>query len=407
MPRDNLFKPYRLKDYTKSELLVYVVDALSGGEFYKSLNDYFSHELDDILCKHFSWVYHGSIIWPFVAIKMVFDKFMGPQERIIHIYPYEGHSMFENNHYYEHGTIRALHEFYLESNYQNNHHEKTIFMNGDNNLQQRYDEWFSKNNYPYKFTMIPFNYWFSATKNDIVRKFPNGRPDYEWAPDDYDRFNTIGREQFNFESLKTRKPSKDFLSLNGLEKSNRSLFYDNFKDMNCYISYLEKGISLDGFGVNYTSAPSIDRLNKFHYDSYFSVVSEGGNDNRDIYDDKLQGIETDSLFITEKTWRPIHTGHPFIISGDIGTLELLRSWGFETFPEVFDESYDEHHTDYRDKFIVSEVKRVSNLSSKAKHDLFKSVEEKVKHNQNHFFENDIPIEECINKLKKNERKEIS
>ena len=42
--------------------------------------------------------------------------------------------------------------------------------------------------------------------------------------------------------------------------------------MNCYLSYLHKNISLDGMGINYTSGPSVDRLNKFHYDSYFSLL---------------------------------------------------------------------------------------------------------------------------------------
>ena len=110
--------------------------------------------------------------------------------------------------------------------------------------------------------------------------------------------------------------------------------------------------------------------------------------NNTFYNDYIHNIKTHNLFITEKTWRPIHTGHPFIISGNPNTLKILREWGFETFPEIFDESYDEYHGNQRDKFIVSEVKRVCKLDSKQKHDLFKSVEEKVIHNQNHFFEND-------------------
>ncbi len=33
--------------------------------------------------------------------------------------------------------------------------------------------------------------------------------------------------------------------------------------------------------------------------------------------------------------------HPFIVLGPVGALELIREYGFETFPRFFDESYDE------------------------------------------------------------------
>ena len=46
------------------------------------------------------------------------------------------------------------------------------------------------------------------------------------------------------------------------------------------------------------------------------------------------------IFITEKTYKPIYTGHPFIIWGNPGTLTYLRSIGYKTFPTLFDESYD-------------------------------------------------------------------
>lgn len=45
-------------------------------------------------------------------------------------------------------------------------------------------------------------------------------------------------------------------------------------------------------------------------------------------------------FITEKTYRPISHGRPFIIVGPFGTLEFLKSLGFMTFSSIIDESYD-------------------------------------------------------------------
>ena len=390
-------KPFRrLREYSKKDLLDMVFESLS--ENYYQRDELFPRDMNARLKNNFCWAFHGGMFFHWKSIDRCFDKFWTPEKKVIFMYSYEGHSMFEKVKRSPNDSINCLHKYYQEKNYSKEQYESTYFLNGDNNLKQRYDEWFSGKDYPYKFNVVPWNFWYSATKNDIVYNFSDGRPDYDWAPKDYERFQAIGREQFEFESLSTRKPSKDFLSLNGISKQNRDLFYDSFKDMNCYLSYLHKNISLDGMGINYTSAPSVDRLNKFHHDSYFSVVSEGGNENNTFYNDSLHNIKTHNLFITEKTWRPIHTGHPFIISGNPGTLKILREWGFETFPEIFDESYDEYHGKQRDKFIVSEVERVCKLDSKQKHDLFKSVEEKVIHNQNHFFENDRPIEECIKQL---------
>lgn len=45
--------------------------------------------------------------------------------------------------------------------------------------------------------------------------------------------------------------------------------------------------------------------------------------------------------ITEKPFKPLLCFHPFIVLGPVGALELIREYGFETFPRFFDESYDE------------------------------------------------------------------
>jgi nucleoside-diphosphate-sugar epimerase len=51
-------------------------------------------------------------------------------------------------------------------------------------------------------------------------------------------------------------------------------------------------------------------------------------------------IDNDTLFISEKTWKPILIGHPFIILGNPYTLKYLKEIGFKTFDKWIDESYD-------------------------------------------------------------------
>lgn len=45
-------------------------------------------------------------------------------------------------------------------------------------------------------------------------------------------------------------------------------------------------------------------------------------------------------WITEKTFKPIAYRHPFLIQACTGTLEYIKSLGFVTFDNIFDESYD-------------------------------------------------------------------
>jgi hypothetical protein len=46
------------------------------------------------------------------------------------------------------------------------------------------------------------------------------------------------------------------------------------------------------------------------------------------------------VFLTEKTFRPLALGMPFLFLGCPSSLRLLRDLGYQTFPELIDESYD-------------------------------------------------------------------
>jgi len=70
--------------------------------------------------------------------------------------------------------------------------------------------------------------------------------------------------------------------------------------------------------------------------------------NLEIYENSQLTVVTEShfdqtggLFITEKTFRPLLVGHPFMVLGQKGTLKKLRSWGFITDFDGIDQSYDD------------------------------------------------------------------
>ena len=89
--------------------------------------------------------------------------------------------------------------------------------------------------------------------------------------------------------------------------------------------------------------------------------------------------------LTEKTFKPIAMGMPFIIVGTQGSLEYLRSYGFRTFEHIWDESYDLAEDNVRIERIASLLRGLHELSPEGKQDLFEQAHEVVEHNWNHFY----------------------
>ena len=89
--------------------------------------------------------------------------------------------------------------------------------------------------------------------------------------------------------------------------------------------------------------------------------------------------------LTEKTFKPIAMGMPFVIVGTRGSLEYLRSYGFRTFEGIWDESYDLEQDDVRIARIGSLLCSLDELPPAAKQDLFDQAQEVIEHNWNHFY----------------------
>jgi hypothetical protein len=69
--------------------------------------------------------------------------------------------------------------------------------------------------------------------------------------------------------------------------------------------------------------------------------------NPSLYDVAACSVATETEFtsgevkrISEKSMKPIVMGHPMIVVGNPGSLELIRAMGFRTLRNVLDESYD-------------------------------------------------------------------
>lgn len=92
------------------------------------------------------------------------------------------------------------------------------------------------------------------------------------------------------------------------------------------------------------------------------------------------------LHLTEKTFKPICLRMPFMIVGTQGSLAYLRSYGFKTFGDLWDESYDDEiNDDQRIEKIAFTLKAMDILSPAEKQRLFDMAQEICEHNYNHFY----------------------
>lgn len=90
--------------------------------------------------------------------------------------------------------------------------------------------------------------------------------------------------------------------------------------------------------------------------------------------------------ITEKTFKPIALGMPFVMVGTQGSLEYLRSYGFKTFGDFWDESYDTIADPHqRIAAVAGLLKSLCDLSVEDRIALFDLCRETIEHNWNHFY----------------------
>jgi hypothetical protein len=89
--------------------------------------------------------------------------------------------------------------------------------------------------------------------------------------------------------------------------------------------------------------------------------------------------------LTEKTFKPIALGMPFVIVGTQGSLRYLRSYGFRTFGDLWDESYDDEPDDSTRIEKIAQVLKLLDGLEEHRQDIFESAQDIIKHNWNHFY----------------------
>lgn len=130
----------------------------------------------------------------------------------------------------------------------------------------------------------------------------------------------------------------------------RDLDAYNSLDLAPYLQDLSKITPLT-IDINLEKDNPAVQLTFEHYEKTFiSVIAE-------------THFESDILFRSEKIFKPLAIGHPFIVLSSPGFLKSLKDLGFRTFDKWIDESYDrEENLLTRITKIIKELKKFSNMN---------------------------------------------
>lgn len=261
------------------------------------------------------------------------------------------------------------------------------FGSKNNNTLEKLQEWLDDNNILQKNVYVKNLNLISnerKTKINMITDTIMSERYLRDTPSEVCKFNSIDKLFLNYNRNVTRH--KLYLGY--------TLFQNNLIE-NALIGFSDKYLNSESIGQDYSflnynfnilykflkSLPyKIDNKNikylndqgtigqVLHHDDYertfLSLVSEST-------------CESGVVYLSEKTFKPIAMGHPFIIVGSQGSLTKLRDIGYKTFDKWWDEGYDEC-TSYKDRInrirdILLTLKEISFSSQKIIREEMKEV----------------------------------
>ena len=137
---------------------------------------------------------------------------------------------------------------------------------------------------------------------------------------------------------------------------------------------------------------------KSHYSADFDI-NDYNNTDIEVVLETL--FDDQRIHLTEKILRPIALGQPFILAGTAGSLKYLRSYGFKTFDECWDESYDlETDPQHRLVAITDLMKQIADWNPKIYTNKMTQALAIANYNRQHFFSKEF-FNQVVDELKIN------
>lgn len=229
--------------------------------------------------------------------------------------------------------------------------KKVVYLCGHYYTEQEYEHWCKINNLKSNYHVVSYNIFFDATRDGYLY-----------------RNTTFSVEKTKWFCCLNHRPHPhrlatvtymDYLNIleSGLVTCHDKSYeigtpkteYDSFDES---IKYLKNIVEPKYYEILKNQSVKTKQKLPLVYDIHdLTNACQPLDFNPEIYDKYLINLVTETfyinhwnyyseMFITEKTFKPILSNQIFIIIGPQGILKKLQEFGFRTFEEIFDESYD-------------------------------------------------------------------
>jgi hypothetical protein len=279
--------------------------------------------------------------------------------------------------------------------------KQIIYVTG--NLQEsiQYDNWIKGKNPPGKMLMLPYaqfehavaTTFLNRTRIDNLPPLPTVSKQIAYKGRYLDKiklYNALQKRPRAHRAWLFRYLWKNNLLNDGINSMNRvehanTYYMDKFMDKDEYdqfISLLPMLPPSNESDVKELQDFSHDDSGKYQMrfnedialDTWVTVISEAA-------------FGENNCFISEKTFKFLAYGHPFIIAGNRYSLQKLKELGYKTFSPFIDETYDELDTWDRYDAIIHSLIKIKNIPLKKKLDWFIGMKEIMEYNSNHLLKN--------------------
>lgn len=273
--------------------------------------------------------------------------------------------------------------------YQDAKPNEFFFAVGVPNGQEFYDNLRAEFNWKDRFIILG-SHQFEFFISQFARIQEAFKQPYEVKPKEklfvcFNKLHRRHRLRFLAESIRNNWVDKSYFSFEGAHKNwqyEPNLWPLGEHDKNAILTLQDKfplRLNINEKRENPVEVIPEDLV--YHQNSYFSVVTE-----TIFY--KFNPSETflhyfNTLFLSEKIYKPFALKHPFILLGWPGALHMLRERGYKTFHPFINESYDlEYDDEKRFQMVVNEIKRLEKFTTEQWIEWQNNVKNIVEYNYN-------------------------
>lgn len=305
-----------------------------------------------------------------------FNRFPGKYLNSVHIFGLdtEGWSPIDLD------IPKYLHEGFFKETGKLDH---IFFVTGNLNQKKYYDDWVAKNNFKHKINIVEICNWDTYRSLEANSQIEESEFTDETIPD-YRTFFYSRKDKLS----KTYRKEKYFIYLNRRTRPHRTylttkIYHDELR-RNTILSHdkisnedefyiidthknllTEEKLELFSEKLKTMRTPLIADIDNFEK-NYANEISEGIHSNAliSVVGETMQDDhDNTSMFFSEKTFRPILLGQPFLIWGQYECHNwLFNKLGYKPYNKLFNYEFDSiKDIPSRADALFEELKRVANI----------------------------------------------